>query len=154
MKPFKEDRKTRSNHGYKHLRDKFVINFLDTSHGIDLWRHLHPVTNHAKDHGHTRFSHDKRSSARLDYFLLSHPLVSNASAIEMEVCARGRSLSDHCRISCHVIYPGLQLSNSTRTSRLRTQISKTFPKTSESSVETLLTRSFPRSLTTPKRYTT
>ena len=48
------------------------------------------------------FSHDRRSSARIDYFLLSHKLVSNASAIEMEVAARDRSLSDHCRIACDI----------------------------------------------------
>jgi exonuclease III len=102
----KEDRKTGSQKGYKFLKDKFVSSFLDTSQGIDLWRHLYPITSRA-DYGHTRFSKDKRSSARIDYFLLSHQLVSNVSAIEMEVAARDRSLSDHCRIACHITSPGL-----------------------------------------------
>ena len=102
----KEDRKTGSHKGYKFLKNKFVSSFLDTSQGIDLWRHLHPITGRA-DYGHTRFSRDRRSSARIDYFLLSRQLVSNASAIEMEVGARDRSLSDHCRIACHITSPGL-----------------------------------------------
>ena len=87
----KEDRKTGSQKGYKVIKDKFVSSFLDTSQGIDLWRHLHPITGRT-DYGHTRFS-------GIDYFLLSHQLVSNASACEMEVGARDRSLSDHCRIT-------------------------------------------------------
>jgi hypothetical protein len=103
----KEDRKTGSHHGYKVIKDKFISGFLTASHGVDLWRHLHPTTGHTKDYGHTRFSHDRRSSARIDYFLLSHQLVSNASAVEMEVAARDRSLSDHCRIACHITSPGL-----------------------------------------------
>jgi hypothetical protein len=103
----KKDRKTGSHHGYKFIKDKFVSGFLNTSQGVDLWRHLHPITGHTKDYGHTRFSNDRRSSARLDYFLLSHQLVSNASAIEMEVAARDRSLSDHSRIACHLTSPGL-----------------------------------------------
>jgi exonuclease III len=102
----KEDRKTGSRKGYKVIKDKFVSSFLDISQGIDLWRHLHPITGRT-DSGHTRFSKNRRSSARIDYFLLSHQLVSSASACEMEVGARDRSLSDHCRITCHIASPGL-----------------------------------------------
>jgi hypothetical protein len=101
----KEDRTTSSPHGYKYIKDKFVTTFLNNSKGIDLWRHLHPITGDTKDYGHTRFSHDLRSSGRLDYFLVSHQLLTNVTAIQMEVAARDRSLSDHCRLTCHIDSP-------------------------------------------------
>jgi exonuclease III len=72
--------KTYSYHG---TGTKFINNFLNEAGGIDLWRTLHPFHEKLPEAGHTCFHNKGRSSARLDYFLMSRELFQSSEKTQM-----------------------------------------------------------------------
>ena len=79
---------------------KFIQNFLNEARGIDLWRMLHPVDEKNPEIGHTCFHNKGRSSARLDYFLISEDLFQNSAKTKMLLGEWYKTVSDHVRITC------------------------------------------------------
>ena len=81
---------------------KFVKNFLADTGGIDLWRHLHPYDEKFPGNGHTCFNNQGKSSARLDYFLISKELLQNSEKTQMLLGEWYRKASDHVRLTCRL----------------------------------------------------
>jgi exonuclease III len=71
------DRKKLSENTYSYhgTGAKFIKQFLSESGGVDLWRTLYPYEGKNPESGHTCFHNEGRSSARLDYFLISKELL-------------------------------------------------------------------------------
>ena len=84
--------KTYSYHG---TGTKFIQHFLNDSRGVDLWRMLHPPDEKDPESGHTCFHNQGRSSARLDYFLVSKDLFQDSIKTTMLLGEWYKNASDH-----------------------------------------------------------
>ena len=98
----KWDRKKLSEQTYSYhgTGAKFIQNFLNKTRSIDLWRALHPHEEKNTGIGHTCFN--RRSSARLDYFLISKNLFQSSTKTTMVLGEWYKKVSDHVRITCKI----------------------------------------------------
>lgn len=78
---------------------KFISDFLEATHGLDVWRHLFPNTP-----GYT-YTNGKNASSRLDYFI-SGPLFANRPKKMM--IANWSHKKDHARITFRSSIPAKQ----------------------------------------------
>ena len=98
----KWDRKKLSEQTYSYhgTGAKFIQNFLNETRSIDLWRILHPYDEKNPEAGHTCFHNKGRSSARLDYFIISKDLLQSSTKTTMLLGEWYKNASDHVRITC------------------------------------------------------